>query len=191
MGKDTHALSGPAQRTALEVLAANDVETVIQQNDAVTPTPVILRAILAFNRKRKAHLADGIVVTPSRNPPEDGGSKYNATNWGPADTEVTGWVERRANEHLRKCNTSVKRVTLSASMNALRTHKVHFVLAYVQDLQNVVDVLAIRSAGLKLGVDPLRGAADLLGADQLRLRIGHHCSKPEDRSDLLFHDGRS
>ena len=159
MGKDTHAVSGPAQRTALEVLAANDVETVIQQNDAVTPTPVISRAILVFNRDRKAHLADGIVVTPSHNPPEDGGFKYNPPNGGPADTDVTEWVENRANELLRKRNSGVKRVALSAAMNALRTHQVDFVMPYVEDLRNVVDIPAIRTAGLKLGVDPLGGAA--------------------------------
>ena len=159
MGKDTHALSGPAQCTALEVLAANDVETVIQQNDAVTPTPVISRAILVFNRDRKAHLADGIVVTPSHNPPEDGGFKYNPPNGGPADTDVTEWVENRANELLRKRNSGVKRVTFSAAMNALRTHQVDFVMPYVEDLRNVVDIPAIRTAGLKLGVDPLGGAA--------------------------------
>jgi phosphoglucomutase len=159
MGKDTHALSGPAQRTALEVLAANDVETVIQQNDAVTPTPVISRAILVFNRGRKEHLADGIVVTPSHNPPEDGGFKYNPTNGGPADTDVTEWVENRANELLRKRNSGVKRIALSAAMNALRTHQVDFVIPYVDDLRNVVDMPAVRSAGLKLGVDPLGGAA--------------------------------
>ena len=159
MGKDTHALSGPAQRTALEVLAANDVEIVIQQNDAVTPTPVISRAILVFNRDRKAHLADGIVVTPSHNPPEDGGFKYNPPNGGPADTDVTEWVENRANELLRKRNSGVKRVALSAAMNALRTHQVDFVMPYVEDLRNVVDIQAIRTAGLKLGVDPLGGAA--------------------------------
>jgi phosphoglucomutase len=159
MGKDTHALSGPAQRTALEVLAANGVETVIQQDDAVTPTPVISRAILVFNRDRKAHLADGIVITPSHNPPEDGGFKYNPTNGGPADTDVTEWVEDRANELLRERNAGVKRVAPSSALNALRTHQVDFVLPYVQDLQNVVDISAIRSAGLKLGVDPLGGAA--------------------------------
>src|SRR5271165_4240748 len=107
MGKDTHALSGPAQRTALEVLAANDVTTIIQQNDRVTPTPVISRAILVYNRGRKEHLADGIVITPSHNPPEDGGFKYNPTNGGPADTDVTGWVEDRANDLLRSGNAGV------------------------------------------------------------------------------------
>src|SRR5678815_4457047 len=102
MGKDTHAVSGPAERTALEVLAANDVETIIQKNDGVTPTPVISRAILVYNRGRKEHFADGIVITPSHNPPEDGGFKYNPPNGGPADTDVTKWVEDRANELLRK-----------------------------------------------------------------------------------------
>jgi phosphoglucomutase len=159
MGKDTHALSGPAQRTALEVLAANGVETIIQKDDGVTPTPVISRAILVFNRGRRAHFADGIVITPSHNPPEDGGFKYNSTNGGPADTDVTGWVENRANELLRTGNTGVKRVPFSAAMSAPGTHHVDFLLPYVQDLRNVVDMTAIRGAGLKLGVDPLGGAA--------------------------------
>src|SRR5215468_3957601 len=110
MGKDTHAVSGPAQRTALEVLAANNVETVIQQEDGVTPTPVISRAILVYNRDRKEHFADGIIITPSHNPPEDGGFKYNPPSGGPADTDVTHWVENRANELLRACNREVKRL---------------------------------------------------------------------------------
>ena len=105
MGKDTHAVSGPAQRTALEVLAANQVETIIQRDDGVTPTPVISRAILVYNRGRKEHFADGIVITPSHNPPEDGGFKYNPPNGGPADTDVTEWVEDRANELLRTTRT--------------------------------------------------------------------------------------
>ena len=159
MGKDTHALSGPAQRTALEVLAANGVEAVIQQNDGVTPTRVISRAILGYNRGRQAHLADGIVITPSHNPPEDGGFKYNSTNGGPADTDVTGLVENRANELLRTGNTGVKRVPFSVAKNALHTHQVDFLLPYVQDFRNVVEMPAIRGAGLKLGVDPLGGAA--------------------------------
>src|SRR6516162_5771639 len=104
MGKDTHALSGPAQRNALEVLAGNGVETVIQRDDGVTPTPVVSRAIVVYNRGRKEHLADGIVITPSHNPPEDGGFKYNPTNGGPADTDVTKWVQDRANEQLRGGN---------------------------------------------------------------------------------------
>ncbi len=159
MGKDTHAVSGPAQRTALEVLAANNVQTIIQENDGVTPTPVISRAILVYNRGRKEHLADGIVVTPSHNPPEDGGFKYNPTNGGPADTDVTRWVEDRANELLRAGNVAVKRVPFAKAMQAASTHQEDFVLPYVRDLKNVVDIDAIRSAKLKLGVDPLGGAA--------------------------------
>jgi phosphoglucomutase len=159
MGKDTHAMSDPAQRTALEVLAANNVETVIQRENGVTPTPVISRAILVYNRDRRQHLADGIVITPSHNPPEDGGFKYNPTNGGPADTDVTRWVEDRANELLRGNNAGVKRVPFAAAIKAGSTHQEDFVLPYVRDLRNVVDMDVIRGAGLKLGVDPLGGAA--------------------------------
>jgi phosphoglucomutase len=159
MGKDTHALSEPAQRTALEVLAANNVETIIQENDGVTPTPVISRAVLVYNRGRKEHLADGIVITPSHNPPEDGGFKYNPTNGGPADTDVTRWVQDRANELLRAGNVEVKRVSFVKAVQATSTHQEDFVLPYVRDLKNVVDMDAIRGANLKLGVDPLGGAA--------------------------------
>ncbi len=159
MGKDTHALSEPAQRTALEVLAANGVETIIQRDAGVTPTPVISWAILVYNRDRKEHLADGIVVTPSHNPPEDGGFKYNPPNGGPADTDVTGWVQRRANVLLRKGNAGVKRMPFAAAIKAVSTHEDDLVLPYVQDLKHVVDMDAIRAAGLTLGVDPLGGAA--------------------------------
>ena len=159
MGKDTHALSGPAQRTALEVLAGNSVTTIIQESDGVTPTPVISRAILVYNRARKDHLADGIVITPSHNPPEDGGFKYNPTNGGPADTDATGWIEDRANEYLRTNNSGVKRVLYSAALKAPTTHEEDFMMPYVNDLRNVIDIAAIRAAGLKLGVDPLGGAA--------------------------------
>jgi phosphoglucomutase len=159
MGKDTHALSAPAQRTALEVLAANGVNTVIQSNDAVTPTPVISRAILVYNRGRNEHLADGIVITPSHNPPEDGGFKYNPTNGGPADTDVTKWVQDRANELLRGGNSDVKRMPFDRALKASTLRQEDFLLPYVEDLGNVIDMEAIRSAGLKLGVDPLGGAA--------------------------------
>ena len=159
MGKDTHALSGPAQRTALEVLAANNVDTVIQRDDGVTPTPVISRAILVFNRARTTHLADGIVVTPSHNPPEDGGFKYNPPNGGPADTDVTKWVQDRANALLRQGNAGVKRVPFEKAVKAVTTRQEDFILPYVHDLRNVIDMDAIRAAGLKLGVDPLGGAA--------------------------------
>jgi len=159
MGKDTHALSGPAQRTAIEVLAGNHVDTIIQRDDGVTPTPVISRAILVYNRNRADRLADGIVITPSHNPPEDGGFKYNPTNGGPADTDVTEWIENRANELLRNRNTGVTRVTSTTAIDAATTHQEDLVLPYINDLRNVVDMDAIRSAGLKLAVDPLGGAA--------------------------------
>src|SRR5271156_3332579 len=159
MGKDTHGLSAPAQITALEVLAANGVETIIQQNDRVTATPVVSHAILVYNRGRKNHLADGIVITPSHNPPEDGGFKYNPPNGGPADTDVTGWVQNRANDLLRAGNKDVKRVSFEKAIRAATTHQEDFVLPYIRDLKNVVDIDAIRDAHLKLGVDPLGGAA--------------------------------
>ncbi|MBV8114134.1 MAG: alpha-D-glucose phosphate-specific phosphoglucomutase [Silvibacterium sp.] len=158
MGKDTHALSGPAQNTALEVLAANGVETMIQQNDGVTATPVVSHAILVYNRGRKDHLADGIVITPSHNPPEDGGFKYNPPNGGPADTDVTKWVQDRANDLLRGNNTGVRRMPYEKAIKAATTHETDFALPYVQDLRYTVDMDAIKAANLKLGVDPLGGA---------------------------------
>jgi phosphoglucomutase len=159
MGKDTHALSGPSQRTALEILAGNGVETIIQRDDGVTPTPVISRAILVYNRGRREHLADGIVITPSHNPPEDGGFKYNPPNGGPADTDVTGWIQDRANTLLRANNAGVKRVPFASAVKAATTHPEDFVGPYVNDLRHVIDMDAIRAAGLKLGVDPLGGAS--------------------------------
>ena len=159
MGKDTHALSSPAQRTALEVLAANGVTTIIQKDDGVTPTPVVSRAILAYNHGRTAGLADGIVVTPSHNPPEDGGFKYNPTDGGPAGTDVTRWIQDRANALLREKNAGVKRMPDTAANRAPTTHEDDFVLPYVRDLRNVVDMDAVARAGLKVGVDPLGGAS--------------------------------
>jgi phosphoglucomutase len=159
MGKDTHAVSGPAQRTALEVLAANGVETIIHSDDGVTPTPVVSHAILVYNRGRKEHLADGIVITPSHNPPRDGGFKYNPPNGGPADTDVTGWVQNRANELLRSGNKGVKRTPYASAIKANTTHQQDFVQPYVNDLRNVVNMDAIRGAHLKLGVDPLGGSS--------------------------------
>src|SRR5467141_2488811 len=158
LGMDTHALSVPAFASALEVLAANEVETMVDSAGGYTPTPAISHAILTYNRGRKEHLADGIVITPSHNPPADGGFKYNPPNGGPADTNVTRWVERRANELLRD-GTEIKRVPFEAAIKANTTHEEDFVLPYVEDLRNVIDFDAIRSAGLKLGVDPLGGAA--------------------------------
>jgi phosphoglucomutase len=159
LGKDTHALSAAAERTALEVLAANGVTTVIQSGDGVTPTPVISHAILVRNRGRHEHLADGIVITPSHNPPEDGGFKYNPPNGGPADTDVTRRVQERANELLADGNRDVRRVTLAAAMRAETTERRDFVGPYVADLPSVVDIPAIREAAPRLGVDPLGGAS--------------------------------
>jgi phosphoglucomutase len=159
MGKDTHALSRPAERVALEVLAANNVDVFIQRDDGFTPTPVISRAILTHNRGRSDTLADGIVITPSHNPPNDGGFKYNPPNGGPADTDVTDWIQGRANELLRAGNSGVRRIDFGAALKASTTHAQDFVMPYVEDLANVVDLAAVRLAGVKIGVDPLGGAA--------------------------------
>ncbi len=159
LGKDTLALSGPAERTAVEVLAANGVRAIIQRDDGVTPTPVISWAILVHNRGRQNQLADGIIVTPSHNPPEDGGFKYNPPNGGPADVDVTGWIQARANDLLRDGIAKVKRVPFAAAIKAPTIRQEDFVLPYVRDLHNVVDMDAIRGAGLSLAVDPLGGAA--------------------------------
>jgi phosphoglucomutase len=159
LGKDTHALSEPAHRTALEVLGANGVNTIIQSGNLATPTPVISRTILRHNRGLKSRLADGIVVTPSHNPPEDGGFKYDAPNGGPADTDVTAWIQDRANELLRQGNTGVKRGGYNSALRAATTAEEDFMLPYVHDLKEVVDMEAIRGARLSLAVDPLGGAS--------------------------------
>lgn len=159
MGRDSHAVSAPAQRTALEVLAANDVDAVIQAGEELTPTPSISRMILVHNRGRSERLADGIVITPSHNPPEDGGFKYNPTNGGPAESDVTKWIQDRANALLKEDNRGVRRVPWSAAKAGGRIREEDFIAPYVLDLRNVIDMEAIRSAGLALGVDPLGGAA--------------------------------
>ncbi len=158
LGKDTHALSEPAQRTALEVLAAHGVEVFVAAGGAATPTPVISHAIITHNRGRTSRLADGIVITPSHNPPEDGGIKYNPPDGGPADTGVTSWIERRANELLASGNAAVRRVTPEAALRAAGTHQHDYVTPYVADLGSVVDLAAVKAAGLRLGADPLGGA---------------------------------
>jgi len=158
LGIDTHALSIPACATALEVLAANGVEVMIAAGDEYTPTPVISHAILTYNRGRKTGLADGIVVTPSHNPPQDGGFKYNPSNGGPADTVATGWIERRANKLLESRLDGVKRVPLAKALNASTTHRHDYLSAYIADLGDVVEMEVIRGAKLSIGVDPLGGA---------------------------------
>jgi phosphoglucomutase len=159
MGKDTHAVSFVAQQTALEVIAANDVDVIIQPDSGFTPTPAVSRAILGFNRGRKSGLADGIIITPSHNPPEDGGFKYNPPNGGPAGADVTGAIQERANELLRGGNKEVRRIPYDAALNAPTTRLQDFVEGYVDDLANVIDMEAIRTAGVKIGVDPLGGAS--------------------------------
>ncbi len=159
MGIDTHALSRPASESALQVLAANGVDTIIARNGVATPTPVVSWSILTHNHGRKTGLADGIIITPSHNPPEDGGFKYNPPNGGPADTDVTNWIQDRANAILKNGNREVKQVALDAAMKAGTTHSHDLITPYVKDLMTVVDLNVIASAGIKIGVDPLGGAS--------------------------------
>jgi phosphoglucomutase len=158
LGFDSHALSAPAFATALEVLAANGVDALIAAGDEYTPTPAVSRAILVHNRARELPRADGIVITPSHNPPDSGGFKYNPPNGGPADTEVTGWIEVEANRLLETNLEGVKRMSFSAARRASTTHEYDFLGEYVSDLGNVVDMEVIRESGIRLGVDPLGGA---------------------------------
>jgi phosphoglucomutase len=158
LGIDTHALSVPACASALEVLAANDVEVMLATHDEYTPTPVISHAILSYNRGRDTGLADGIVITPSHNPPDDGGLKYNPPNGGPADEEVTRWIEVRANHFLERSLHGVKRTPLEKALRSATTHRHDYLNAYVGDLDQVIDMQAIRGASIRMGVDPLGGA---------------------------------
>lgn len=159
MGKDTHALSEPSQATALEVLSANSVNVLIHQNQGYTPTPVISHAILTHNKGRTSGLADGIVITPSHNPPEDGGFKYNLPHGGPADTDATAWIENRANEILKDKNRAVKRTPYSKAIQSEHVRQYDFIAPYVNDLNHIVDMEAIRASNIRIGVDPMGGAA--------------------------------
>jgi phosphoglucomutase len=195
MGKDTHALSGPSQTVALEVLAGNAVETIIQRDDGFTPTPVISRAILVWNRDRRTRLADGIVITPSHNPPQDGGFKYNPTNGGPADTDVTRWIQDRANALLKAGNSGVHRIPIDAAMRASTTHAEDLVTPYVDDLPAVVDLDAIRDAGVTIGVDPLGGASiaywhAIASRHRLGITIVNPAVDPTFGFMTLDHDGK-
>ena len=195
LGKDTHALSEPSFASALEVLAANDVNVMIDSGDGYTPTPVISHAILTYNHGRTAGLADGIVITPSHNPPEDGGVKYNAPHGGPADTHITRWIEQKANEHLEEDLASVKRLVLDKARRASSTHSYDFRTAYVDDLGHVLDMDAIRGARIRLAVDPMGGAgvhywpaiAERYGLD---LTIVNRTVDPTFRFMTLDWDGR-
>jgi phosphoglucomutase len=159
LGKDTHALSEPSSATALEVLAANNVAVMIQKDSGYTPTPVISHAILLHNSQHPSNPADGIVITPSHNPPEDGGFKYNPSHGGPADTEITRWVEERANDLLSGNLRNVKRTTYEKAIKSAAIHEYDYIRPYVHDLVNIIDMKLIRSSGIKIGVDPMGGAA--------------------------------
>ena len=158
LGIDTHALSRPALDSAIEVLAANQVEVMLATEDDYTPTPAISHAILTYNRGRKTGLADGIVVTPSHNPPESGGFKYNPTHGGPAGSDATSWIQNKANEFLAAKLDGVQRVSLEKALAAPTTHRHDYVDAYVEDLGNIIDMEAIRASGISFGVHPLGGA---------------------------------
>jgi phosphoglucomutase len=195
MGKDTHAVSDPAQRTALEVLAANGVETIIQRDDGFTPTPSISRAILVYNRGTRQRLADGIVVTPSHNPPADGGFKYNPPEGGPADTDVTDWIQQRANTLLRGGNRNVKRLAYADAIKAATTYQQDLVTPYVDALPDVIDIEAIRSARVRIGVDPLGGCAlaywqKIAERYRLELTIVNPQIDPTFKFMTLDHDGK-
>jgi phosphoglucomutase len=158
LGMDTHALSAPAVASAVEVLAANGVEVMLAEGDEYTPTPAVSHAILGYNRGRKSGLADGIVITPSHNPPHDGGFKYNPPHGGPAELAVTGWIEGKANEFLENSLRDVKRIAYEKALRASTTHRHNYLDAYISDLGNVVDMDVIRGETIRLGVDPLGGA---------------------------------
>jgi phosphoglucomutase len=159
LAKDTHAVDGVAHNTALEVFAANGLEVIIAANDAYTPVPVVSHAILTYNRGRKSGLADGVIVTPSHNPPKDGGIKYNPPTGGPADVEATRWIQDRANVILAGGNSEVKRISYERALDAQSTHTRDMQTPYVEDLANVVDLDVVRNSGLTIGADPLGGAS--------------------------------
>jgi phosphoglucomutase len=195
LGKDTHALSEVAQRTALEVLAGNNVIAFVQREGGFTPTPAVSRAILVHNRDSSRGLADGIVITPSHNPPADGGIKYNPPHGGPADTDATRWIQTRANELLGQNNNPVKRLSYEAALRASTTYAVDLLEPYVRELIEVVDLEAIRSARIKIGVDPLGGAAvhywePIQRRYRLDLTVVNRSVDPTFRFMTLDHDGR-
>jgi phosphoglucomutase len=195
LGIDTHALSVPACASALEVLAANGVEVMLAENDEYTPTPVISHAILTYNRGREAGMADGIVITPSHNPPDNGGFKYNPPNGGPADNDVTGWIEARANAFLESALQGVKRISFEQAQRASTTHRHDFLNAYVSDLGRVLDMDAIRGANIRMGVDPLGGAevhywGPIAERYRLNLTVVNEVVDPTFRFMTVDWDGR-
>ena len=195
LGKDTHALSRPAEQTALEVLAANCVETIYQVGDGYTPTPVISRAIIRHNGAGNRTIADGILVTPSHNPPEDGGIKYNLPSGGPADTDATSWIEARANTLMAAGNRDVRRVRNENPESSHCLRAIDFAEAYIEELSQVIDMAAIATSGLKIGVDPLGGAA-IAYWPRIAERYGLNLEVVDSTVDPLFafmsldHDGK-
>jgi phosphoglucomutase len=195
LGMDTHALSVPALASALEVLAANDVAVMLAEGDEYTPTPAISLAILTYNRGRKTGLADGIVITPSHNPPHDGGFKYNPPNGGPADGSITGWIEAKANEFLESKLEGVKRIVHEKALHASTTHRYDFLNTYVSDLANVIDMEVIRAARISVGVDPLGGAGvhywgPIAGHHKLDLTVVNQAVDPTFRFMTVDWDGQ-
>jgi phosphoglucomutase len=195
LGMDTHALSEPALYTAIEVFAANQVETVIQEGFGYTPTPVISYAILAYNRGRSSGLADGVVITPSHNPPGDGGFKYNPPSGGPADTSTTQWIQDRANQILVNGLKDVKRIPFEKAMRSPATHPYDYIKPYVDDLRSVLDMQAIQQAGLKIGVDPMGGSgvaywAPIAETYGLDLHVVNPYVDPTFGFMTLDHDGK-
>jgi len=185
LGMDTHALSVPALASALEVLAANGVEVMIADRDEYTPTPVVSHAILTYNRSRDTGLADGIVITPSHNPPRDGGFKYNPPNGGPAETDVTGWIQARANQLLETGLAGIERVPYEKALRASTTHRHDFLNAYIRDLDQVIDLDAVRGSDVTLGVDPLGGAGVHYWAP-IAQRYGLNLTVVSDEVDPTF-----
>ncbi len=195
LGMDSHALSGPAQQSALEVLAAQGVEVIMAQDNGFTPTPVISHAILTYNRGRTSGLADGIVVTPSHNPPSDGGFKYNPPNGGPADVDITNRVQDRANELLRQKLNGVKRVSYETALKNPSIHQYDFITPYVNDLGNIVDMEAISRGGLNIGADPLGGSCvaywePIAQKYSLNLAVVNKTVDPTFSFMPLDHDGK-
>jgi len=195
LGIDTHALSEPAFASSIEVLAANRVEVMIADNNEYTPTPVISHAIITYNRGRQAGLADGIVITPSHNPPHDGGFKYNPPNGGPAETDVTDWIEAKSNEFLERNLLDVKRIPFEKALRASTTHRHNYLDAYVSDLGNVIDMDIIRGAKISMGVDPLGGAgvhywAPIAERYKLNLTVVNEAVDPTFRFMTVDWDGQ-
>jgi phosphoglucomutase len=195
LGMDTHALSEPAQKTALEVLGAHGIEVFIAKDNGYTPTPVISHAILTYNQGRQDGLADGIVITPSHNPPSDGGFKYNPPNGGPADTDITNWVQNRANELLKNKLQGIKRIGYEAALKADTTHQHDYITPYVNDLRNVVDMETIKNSGLPIGVDPLGGASvaywePIAGRYGINLTVVNKKVDPTFGFMTVDHDGK-